>query len=64
MLPELEEGRGVAQPKEHYWTVLEHNIESVRMAEGLLTRSLKPDWVLEEVPWDNKLEGHFAETSL
>ena len=62
VLPELEEGRGVSQPKEHYWTVLEHNIESVRMAEGLLTRSLKPDWVLEEVPWDNKLEGHFAET--
>ena len=62
VLPELEEGRGVTQPKEHYWTVLKHNIESVRMAEGLLTRSLKPDWVLEEVPWDDKLEGHFAET--
>ena len=62
VLPELEEGRGVTQPKEHYWTVLEHNIESVRMAEGLLTRSLKPDWILEEVPWDDKLEGHFAET--
>ena len=61
VLPELEEGRGVTQPKEHYWTVLEHNIESVRMAEGLLTRSLKPDWVLKEVPWDDKLEGHFAE---
>ena len=62
ILPELEEGRGVTQPKEHYWTVLEHNIESVRMAEGLLTRSLKPDWILEEVPWDGKLEEHFAET--
>ena len=61
VLPELEEGRGITQPKEHYWTVLEHNIESVRMAEGLLTRSLKPDWVLEEVPWDDNLEGHFAE---
>ncbi len=61
VLPELEEGRGVTQPKEHYWTVLEHNIESVRMAEGLLARSLKPDWVLEEVPWDDKLEGHFTE---
>ena len=34
VLPELEEGRGVTQPKEHYWTVLEHNIESVRMAEA------------------------------
>ena len=62
VLPELEEGRGVAQPKEHYWTVLEHNIESVRMAEGLMARSLKPDWVLEEVPWDDNLEAHFAET--
>ena len=62
ILPELEEGRGVTQPKEHYWTVLEHNIESVRMAEGLMARSLKPGWILEEVPWDGKLEGHFAET--
>ena len=62
ILPELEEGRGVTQPKEHYWTVLEHNIESVGMAEGLLARSLKPDWILEEVPWDGKLEAHFAET--
>ena len=62
ILPELEEGRGVTQPKEHHWPVLEHNIESVRMAEGLLTRSLKPEWILAEVPWDDKLEGHFAET--
>ncbi len=30
ILPEVVEGRGVEQPKEHYWAVLDHCLETVR----------------------------------
>ncbi|MCH7761533.1 CCA tRNA nucleotidyltransferase, partial [candidate division TA06 bacterium] len=48
MLPELEEGREVLQPKEHYWDVFRHNIETVGAMEGLVDRTWDPPWVLDE----------------
>jgi poly(A) polymerase len=60
--PELEQGRGVQQPKEHYWDVLQHNIEAVGMAERLLDRQgAAQDPTLSVTPWPASLEGHFAE---
>ena len=61
LLPELEEGREVLQPKEHYWDVFRHNIETVGAMEGLLDRTWDPPWVLDEVAWDHNLERHFSE---
>ena len=59
IFPELEECRGVQQPKEHYWDVLTHNIETVGMAEGLLARDLEPDWALQMVPWTTDMDAYF-----
>ena len=61
MLPELEEGRNVQQPKEHYWDVFHHNLQTVGAVEGLMDRTWEPSWVLEEVPWSRSLEEHFSE---
>ena len=61
LLPELEDGREVLQPKEHYWDVFRHNIETVGAMEGLVDRIWDPPWVLDEVTWDHNLEQHFSE---
>ena len=61
LLPELEAGRSVQQPKEHYWDVFQHNVETVGAMEGLVNRTWEPPWVLEEVAWDHSLEQHFSE---
>jgi poly(A) polymerase len=37
LLPEVTAGRGVTQPKEHYWNVFEHAIETVATLDFLLS---------------------------
>jgi poly(A) polymerase len=37
LLPELTDSRGVEQPKEHYWNVLDHSLEAVGKLDILLT---------------------------
>lgn len=61
VLPELEEARGVTQPREHHWDVLHHSVETVGAVEGLLERTWQPSWALEAVPWSDDLEAHFQE---
>lgn len=61
VVPELEQGRGVTQPKEHYWDVFTHNVETVGAVEGLLERTWQPQWVLDEVAWSDDLDAHFRQ---
>lgn len=61
IMPELEAGRGVEQPKEHYWDVFKHNLETVGSVEGLIGRTLEEPGVLEAVFWNNYLENYFNE---
>ncbi len=37
LLPETGEMRGVSQPKEHYWDVFHHSLETVAALDGLLS---------------------------
>ena len=59
LIPELENLRGVEQPKEHHWDVLNHSIETVR-AVDFLPRRAPPEyalpWTLANVPWSEKLD--------
>jgi len=63
IIPELEDSRGVEQPVEHHWDVLNHSLETVRAVDFLLRQG---DWefasptVLEAVPWSAELERHFS----
>lgn len=62
VIPELEPSRGMEQPKEHHWDVLNHSIETVRAADFLLRRApweYSAPWVLQNVPWSEKLDQHF-----
>ncbi len=67
ILPELEAARGVTQPKEHYWDVLQHSMETVAAVERVLRSRLvgnvgeaDPD-VTGETPWDDDLARYFAQ---
>jgi len=63
LIPELEPARGVEQPREHHWDVLNHSLESVRAVEFLLGQS-QPEYTSKEIqdaiPWSEKLDQHFA----
>jgi poly(A) polymerase len=64
IIPEIEAMKGVKQPKEHYWDVFDHSIESVAALEYILRES---DWVygrggiLEAIPWQSEIQQHFNE---
>ena len=67
LLPELVEGRGVEQPKEHHWDVFRHQMEAVAAAEAMVERHLpvllqdreylQPG--LNHIPWHPGMEGYF-----
>lgn len=64
IVPEIEAMKGVKQPKEHYWDVFEHSIESVAALEYILRES---DWAYgrkelrSDVPWTQEIEQHFGQ---
>lgn len=39
IIPELEEMKGVEQPKEHFWDVFNHSVQTVAALEGLLDKA-------------------------
>jgi len=60
ILPELEESRGVSQPKEHHWDVFNHSVQAAVQAERIV--QVRPDNgpVLSAVPWSDEVAAHFA----
>jgi poly(A) polymerase len=64
IIPEIGEMKGVMQPREHYWDVFDHSLESVAAIEFLLRES---DWVYGRrelrafVPWSDEIDQHFKE---
>lgn len=64
IIPELEDLRGVQQPKEHYWDVLNHSLETVTTVEFLLRErgwNYGSDDLVKVVPWSEELKRHFDE---
>ncbi len=63
VLPELTEAKGTSQPREHYYDVFDHLVESVSQAERLVTgRPGDGDWVVDALPRFDGIEERFAET--
>jgi poly(A) polymerase len=62
IIPELNKTRGVEQPREHFWDVFEHSIETVAAVERLFELSA-PDYqgddILDLVPWSEELTLYF-----
>jgi len=62
MIPELAQAKGVKQPKEHFWDVFDHSIETVDAVDFLLRRGAwgyAGEEVLAIAPWSAKLAQHF-----
>ena len=53
VMPELEETRGVSQPKEHYWDVFDHCIETAGQLEGLLQSDECSRFLGDDIPVDS-----------
>ncbi|MBI2832297.1 MAG: CCA tRNA nucleotidyltransferase [Chloroflexi bacterium] len=64
IIPELAEAKGVEQPKEHYWDVFQHSLQTVSALEFVLRQG---NWryageeALAAVPWSQRLAQHFGE---
>jgi poly(A) polymerase len=63
VLPELAEARGVTQPKEHHWPVLDHCIETAGQVERLIQDEDRgpEDFVLELAPRFRDMPGYFGQ---
>ncbi|MBI4282363.1 MAG: HD domain-containing protein [Chloroflexi bacterium] len=62
LIPELEAARGVAQPKEHYWDVLHHCLETPSQVERVTTEKGRAgDNTISHAPWHLSLEAYFDE---
>jgi len=62
LIPELEAARGVEQPKEHYWDVLYHCLETPGYVERLTTEKGRAgDDTISHSPWHPSLEAYFDE---
>ena len=56
IIPELEEAKGVRQPREHHWDVFWHSLQAVEGAECVTQNDSPP-----LVPWGKEGEERFAE---
>jgi len=62
LIPELSVSKGVEQPKEHYWNVFEHSIETVAAVERLLMAlNSKEEGLLDSLSYREVLVEHFDE---
>jgi len=62
MIPELNQTKGVNQPKEHFWDVFDHSVETVVAVDFVLRQGgweYANDEVLAVVPWSAVLANHF-----
>ncbi len=64
IFPELSATKGAEQPKEHFWDVFEHSVETVSAIEFVLrigSLAYYDEGILALVPWSSELERHFEE---
>jgi len=63
IIPELAQIRNVEQPREHFWDVFVHSIQTVGAVEFLLRQGAweyAGEEVLAAVPWSPELKQHFG----
>ncbi len=64
IMPELQDMKGFKQPKEHYWDVFNHSVETMATVEFLLRESqwkYDKDDLLTVTPWSEEISRHFDE---
>jgi len=64
LFPELAQAKGIEQPREHFWDVFDHSIQTVIAVDFLLHQGswkYASDEVLAVAPWSEMLAQHFAQ---
>ena len=62
IIPELSDAKGATQPREHYYDVFDHLVESVGQAERIVTGVPGAgDWVVDAAPRIEGIDERFAE---
>ncbi len=62
IIPELTQAKDVTQPKEHYWDVFNHLVETVGQVERILQdQPSGDDYVVDMMPRFDNMSEHFAE---
>jgi len=63
LIPELADSRGAWQPKEHYWDVFDHSMETVAAVERLLGDLRTTGGLLDDLSFTADLAEHFGQKS-
>lgn len=61
LIPELAPAKGVTQPKEHFWDVFDHSLETVAAVERLLLALTLNGDLLDPFAYRDELARHFEE---
>ncbi len=61
LVPELDAARGVTQPREHYWDVFQHCLETPGQVERLVLASPGDDFIAQATPRFEGMGDYFAE---
>ena len=61
LIPELSDSRGVEQPKEHYYDVFDHSIETVAAVEKILASLDSKTGILDGFSFAAEVSEHFKE---
>ncbi|MCL0046622.1 HD domain-containing protein [Dehalococcoidales bacterium] len=62
IIPELNQAKGVNQPREHFWDVFDHSLKTITAVDFLLHQGgweYASDQVLAIAPWSTALSQHF-----
>ena len=62
IVPDLSQAKGITQPKEHYWDVFDHSIETAGQVENILQNpAMKSSFMAEPLPRFDHSDEYFAE---
>ena len=60
MIPELEESKGVEQPKEHYWDVFNHLVEAVGWVDTMFNEEVRDEFPMNDLPRMDCMRAYFG----
>ncbi len=65
IIPELEQAKGVTQPREHYWDVFGHLVETVGWVDAMFDAEIQNEFPLNELPifegMNEYFDGHMSD---
>ncbi len=59
VIPELDDARGIEQPREHYYDVFGHLVAALDYADQIVSNRYEYDFVREMMPTFDRMDAHF-----